>query len=92
MDFYKSFIKIEHSYPLTDFQNSRIMEIHHTNDDSWCDLWIDDLQKYLIELWNTTIHWAVTIMTIYTISDIPHNFIKQIGYSIFESLDFFTSI
>ena len=41
MDFYKSFMIIEHSYALTYFQNSRTMEIHGTNDDSWHGVWND---------------------------------------------------
>ena len=61
IDFYDSFMITEHSYPLTDFQNSRIMEIHDTSDDSWWDSgleWVPDLrererveQKYLQYVW-----------------------------------------
>ena len=41
MDLCKSFTIIEESYPITDFQISRIMGIHDTNDDSCCELWDD---------------------------------------------------
>ena len=47
IDFYDSFMITEHSYPLTDFQNSMIMEIHDTSDDSWWDSgleWVPDLR------------------------------------------------
>ena len=40
-DFYKSFMMIEHSYQLSDFKNSSIMDIHGINDNSWCYLWND---------------------------------------------------
>ena len=79
MDFYQSFTIIEHTHPLTDFQNARIMEIHGTNDESWSDLWNDELRRSLIELSNLTIYRVGTSQTIYTITNIYCNLkIKQI--------------
>ena len=58
MDFYQSLMIIAHSYPLADFQNSGIMEIHDTNDDSWCNLWNDTrITKILHLIMDPTIHW-----------------------------------
>ena len=52
MDFYQSVIIIEHSDPLTNFPNSRIMEIPGTNYDSWCNfVTINELRRNLKELW-----------------------------------------
>ena len=53
MDFYKPFMLIGNSYPFTDIQNPRAMEIRGTSDDSWCDLWNDIriTRIFLIELW-----------------------------------------
>ena len=39
MDFIKIMHDKKHLYLLTDFQNSRIVEIRGTNDDSWYNWW-----------------------------------------------------
>ena len=52
LDLYKSLMIIEHLYPLTYFQNSRIVEIHRTIDDSRCDLWNDKKLLWIVESYN----------------------------------------
>ena len=93
IDFQKSFMIIELSHPLTDFENSRIMEIQYTNDDPWCDLWIDELWRSFVELWYPTVRGAVTSKTMFIIIWSNISVIRILNLSISLHLqEFWTSM
>ena len=82
---------IEHSYPLTDFQNSRIMEIHDTSDDVWCNLWNE---KCITKIFDWIMEYTAGTSRTYkhTIAHNYYNFIEQIIYLNFESVKLFIFI